>query len=477
MSLLRFLRRPKGSDPAGPSRVVVVGLDFGTSSIKAAVRELTDRSKPVALVDFGTKIDGFSRFAFPSSISIRPEAIRTGVDAEQAGPVGLQRSVKMKLLGQSVGASIWPDWLPRGEGIDLPEPEFAAALLLASALKSVKQAVSDDLEGLSDVRLLINLDVPVDELDQPQSHRRFSRILRIALKLADTLQFPCPRNRAIEAWLVAAMEVSQDGTPEAERPWSVVGEAQAILGGIADSIQPEPTRPYVIVDIGAGTTDVGVFRLSTVDGEDRVNFFAAGPCYIGCDQIDEHLCEGAFGSVRGDALASVRAAKRQLAQGKHVDFQTENGTVTLTPDHLRGAIDAISGELVDHYIDRWNAALPRGHRRRRNMYDWEQAGLVVVGGGSLIPALCELYSDPPKGGDFLKSVLLLTLSERSETRVIGRSSTPAELADLQLMVAARGLSHGLPHLKRLVTPQEIDDDFDDGEEGPYSGDRDDYYPA
>lgn len=468
MKLFKFLRKEEAepesreeptrvaatqiSESVAPSRIVVVGLDFGTSSIKVALRELTARKKPVALLDFGTQLDGYSRFAYPSSISIRSEAVRTGVDAEVGDPGGSLRSVKMRLLRGASENRDWPDWLPRVEGVELPEAEFASALLLTAAMQEARRAVEDDFGTLENVRILYNLDVPVDEFDGAPSHRTFYRVLRTAHRLTDRVVLPCRRNEVVEAWLSAAFEVAQDGTPEEERSATVVGEAQAILAGISDAIKPEPHRPYVIVDIGAGTTDIGIFRLSTWSGEDRVNFFSAGTCRIGCDDLDEALCRIIWHNLEPAALQATRVSKLQVGRGRTSKVSSGGRPKQVRPENLLAAVDSLGADLIDYYVSRWREAFDKA----RNPQDWTGAGLVVVGGGSMVLPLQQLFAEAPGAGPVVQGTHLLNITDTSNVRVIGASDRAPNATDLLFLTAARGLSYGKPQLRELVTSHQIE---------------------
>lgn len=481
MKLFRFLSGDRGDEQQEsrqPQRVVVVGLDFGTSSVKVAVRELTDRRAPVALVDFGIETDGYSRFAVPSSVVIRPELVAYGEEAERADPRAIERSVKMRLLGKGRRDEGWPDWLPRVEGVDLPEAEFTSAVLLTGVIADTMRYVESDVGSLENTKVLINLDAPVNEFDDPRSQERFERILRTAHKMAERVALPARRNEVIEAWLDAAFEVAQDGTPEPERPVRVVGEAQAILAGIADAIKPEPHKPYVVVDIGAGTTDIGIFRLSTWDNEDRVNFFAAGTRTIGCDQLDEALCLKIWGDLSPPALASIRTGKAELARDTW--FKAVNGSriKLVKPETLLEAVNQIGRPLAEYYVGRWQQAVGKT-KREYKVADWENAGLVVVGGGSMIPPLQAYFANPPDAGPLVCSTQLVSLSDKSSVRVIGASTHMPSAEDLVFLTAARGLSHGKPQLRKLVTPHEIEDVEDDkrGATGLYDIDAEELYPA
>jgi hypothetical protein len=359
MSLFQNLlgRKPPNTeltreDPRHHERVVVVGLDLGTSGTKVVFRELTAKGPPAAL-DFGTSLPGFSRFSFPSTVATRGGKLHFGSEAEEvarAGGIAL-RSGKMYLLSSSTRRETRFSTalsIPPLRGLH-PQPcayEFAVACLLGQVLKVALKEIEPKPWERDRLRLLVNLDVPVDQLERSVDQRRFQRLLDCALAMSRTLTWPCGTGDALEAWVEALRLV--DGKPADQKPGHVVGEAQAIMAGISESL--ETYEPYAVIDLGAGTTDIGIFRLSTWEGIERINFFAAGTESVGCDDIDAAVAVrmGASASDMDWALPAVRAAKGELSRGKSCTLSSGGTRLVATPHHLHAALTGIGSRCVQH---------------------------------------------------------------------------------------------------------------------------------
>ena len=300
LPLRRLLRigRPRGeSAPPGPTQetarghdlpsiVLVIGLDFGTSGTKVVVR-LLEKGRPAAAVDFGTDQAGFSRFSFPSTIALDNSRFLFGTEAErhENGPVF--RSLKRTLISTNGGvrSARSLELAPRPQDLDA-HPHFLVAVYLGAVLRQVRDLVAQEHDA--DPEFFYNLDIPVSQLDGGPVRRGFQTALDAAVDFAETDNLLLDDYRALwERWQEV---LGRDTTGAADRErkrWELVPESSAIVKGAEAalvSILPDSRRYTAIVDIGAGTTDVGWFRLVTHEDGDSLYFFSAETCLVGCDE-------------------------------------------------------------------------------------------------------------------------------------------------------------------------------------------------
>ena len=307
---------------ARPTTFVVIGLDFGTSGTKVVVR-LLDKGRPASAVDFGTDQAGFSRFSFPSTIALENSRFVVGVEAEKNQIGTVFRSLKRTLINTNgdVRHATWPEAPPRPKDLDA-HPHFLVAVYLGAVLRRVRELVVQEHDA--DCKFLYNLDIPVSQLDGGSIQSGFQTALDAAVDFAETDDLRLDRYRAIwERWMDV---LGRDSTGLADREhkrWELVPESSAIVKGAEAalaSIVPNSRRYTAIVDIGAGTTDLGWFRWIASEEGDRLYFFSAKTCLVGCDDVDDRLLDilAVPDNDRPLLFPMVREAKPKLSVDRSV---------------------------------------------------------------------------------------------------------------------------------------------------------------
>lgn len=132
---------------------------------------------------------------------------------------------------------------------------------------------------------------------------------------------------------------------------------------------------------------MGIFKLVSVRDGDRMPFWGANTHSVGCDQLDERLCEAS--GVDARLLDQIRAAKTRLARGER---EVEVGGKAVTQQDLVTASRWLATECWPTY----QAVLSEAYRKQENSDEWATLSTVVVGGGSLISPLRDGLSRPPR---------------------------------------------------------------------------------
>jgi hypothetical protein len=152
------------------------------------------------------------------------------------------------------------------------------------------------------------------------------------------------------------------------------------------------------------------------------------------------------------ALPAVRAAKGELSRGKSCTLSSGGTRLVATPHHLHAALTGIGSRCVQHYDRLWRNAYGKAPSRDQ----WERIGVVVVGGGSLYPALRERFAAKPEClRRICRSVQMQAMGARASYQVVGASSAPPTAEEMALLVVARGLSIPEMTMRRLITPAAI----------------------
>ncbi len=446
---------------APPSTYVVVGLDFGTSGTKVAVRSL-GKGRPVSVVDFGTDQAGFSRFSFPSTIALHGARFLVGVRAEKHRRGRVFRSLKRTIIHSTGGVrpptqSAAP---PRLQDIH-EHPHFLVAVYLGAVLRRVRKLVTQEYDA--DPAFFYNLDIPVSQLDDGPVQRGYQSAFDAAVDFAEADDLPMDDYPTLwERW-VAVMASESTGMADLERKrWTLVPESSAIVKGAETAlvaILPGSRRYAAIVDVGAGTTDIGWFRWTASDEEDRLYFFSAKTSLVGCDDVDDRLLEVLDVSAedRARLFSEVREAKPELAAGRSVDVG--GGHRSLTVGDLDQAVTDVAGRCFEEYGDSFGQA----YEKEKNTDQWRDIRVVLVGGGSQLRGFRRQFRRHPRWlQDFARDVdFLLPGSMESAgfsanaVGAMGATTDPPIDADIVFLLPALGLSFPVEDIPVPTLPDDI----------------------
>lgn len=469
-SLGRLLRIGRPHDTAArtgtatatpPRRMLptVVGLDFGTSGTKVVVRML-GKGRPTAAIDFGTDQAGFSRFSFPSTIAFDGSRFVFGTEAERHQDGLVFRSLKRTLIDSNgdVPRAMSPKPPPRPKDLD-EHPHFLVAVYLGAVLRRVRELVAREYDP--DSEFLYNLDIPVSQLDGGSVQRGFQTTLDAAVDFAETDDLPVDDYPALwERWLeVLGRDTTGWADPTVKR-WALVPESSAIVKGAEAalaSILPDSRRYTVIVDIGAGTTDMGWFRWVTREEGDRVYFYSATICLVGCDNVDDGLLDilAVPEDERTRLFPRVREAKSELRIGRSV--ADGEGYGSLSPDDLSQAVADVAARCFEEY----GVSFGKAYEKERNTDSWENIRVILVGGGSQLDGFGDKFKQHPRW-QFGRSVDLLlpgnSIPAGFAARTLGAmggAPEPPVDADTVFLLPALGLSYPAEEIFDPKLPADI----------------------
>jgi len=435
-------RKQEKSHVSVPRQPVVVGIDFGTSGTKVAFRSFGDRRRIPIVIDFGTDLEGYCRFSFPSAVRLSGDRVvvgRAAIHARSSDDV-IVRSPKVGLL-HPTGRK----WAGVDGDLDSPAlEEVASALVVADAIRTAKAVIRDTI-GENHGALLFNIDIPVKDADRPEVSRRFHRVLSVALEFAEHLDRESTVLQVSDAWRDLRAAEGSGG--------DLIPEAQAVIHGIRKLARLEPDELHAVLDVGAGTVDMGIFKIVTRKVGANVAFWGATSEPGGCDDLDARL-QDTLG-LSDDVLPGLQAAKVRLLQTKQPQ---RVGGCTLDMSHINVAAEW----LADRYASPYGRVFGEAYKKDRRNSRWKTLRTLVVGGGSLVPRLTECLCRPPR--DFV-DVHPVKLNSGMECRVAGDSVHGPSDDELPFLIPAIGLSHSRAELDDVTLPSEVADD-DTRERGP-----------
>jgi hypothetical protein len=278
----------------------IVGFDFGTSSLKVAVRQPYQAGDPVAALSAPTPLCSDEHpHLWQSVVWFDPKTERFFLTPE-LGSIALG-GFKTGIIGGHSGDRVHPD-------LPVTRAEAATAFVamqLAYILGRYQQKRPLGEIG-GDHYLAINVGLPVAARDDRKAFDCFTRVLAAAHILApysDELTHSDVRS------------VYQRSIPELPEGFNAVPELLAAISGYA--VQPTaPTGPHLLVDVGASTLDLVTFNLLE---HTRVSVFTAGVELLGAAALEvaraadvpdgtfKLACDHLFDQVFSSAKKETRA--------------------------------------------------------------------------------------------------------------------------------------------------------------------------
>lgn len=315
---------------------LVVGLDFGTSSTKAAYRELGSASRSVVPLLFDHGLTTYPEYCLPSVGCVTAErrliwgheAVRRLAAAPWSSGI---RRLKVLVAGECDRAyrddRAYDAYVAHLESRGLtPErcsPPHLCAVALAKQMYIVRGHLSEAYRG-AELDLRFNICVPIDHLENQVMLGVYHRIHHVAEQLySDWMSDGWDDTDLLEVaaskYETASAEYRQDGRV------FIVPEAMAEIASYLVSLEADPGI-HAVIDVGAGTTDLSIFNLVGDDFADRVCYWYSarnvpkGTGYVEAG-VAEVLGEDKAGSgvvTEADLLMHVKAATPESLVGKRV---------------------------------------------------------------------------------------------------------------------------------------------------------------
>ena len=343
MALLQISEPGQSPDPH--TRRLAVGIDLGTTnSLVAAVRHGVAECLP----------DEQGRTLLPSAVQYEGAGRRRiGHDAlavQVDDPLNTVVSVK-RLMGRALADVAGADKLPY-RFIDRP------GMVAIETREGVKTPVEVSAEILATLRQRAEDSFDSDDL--------FGAVITVPAYFDDA-----QRQATKDAARLAGLNVLR-----------LINEPTA--AAVAYGLDHAAEGLYVVYDLGGGTFDVSLLRLT--QGVFEV-VATGGDAALGGDDFDAALADWALAQSkraltspqeRRALLVAARAAKEALSSSDSVTLQS--GTLVLTV--TREQLDALAKPLIDRTLAAAKRVLRDGGVTRA-----EVQGVVMVGGSTRMPAV------------------------------------------------------------------------------------------
>jgi hypothetical protein len=354
-----------------PSRLVHLGVDFGTCWSKLVLRDYEAPTPRCFVVRPGNRHDAGTNYRVPSSVTLLDGRLYFGwTGARLADRPGARiiRSPKVRAA------------FPGGQDPELPaevSAEDIATLVVAYLLGigfSSAQSYCETLKPRATPRMSMSMGVPMSILDRGALRDQFLRIARTAYDIWKTSGTALAFHEGVDPRqameLLSASRERLRSRPVADPRGWIRSEAEAGLLWIFRS-PAVGEGLYACIDVGAGTTDVSVFRIRTrrESGtwiKDALGFYSAVSAPPGVDALDERL---ASLDGHGLTLESLRMRENEVIRTHRYTGHPK----------VRSFFDQVFGA----YLDAWRS----GYQKEPRESAWHRYGLFVLGGGSKIEPL------------------------------------------------------------------------------------------
>jgi hypothetical protein len=372
-------------------------VDLGTSSIRAAVR-LKARHDATALELGEVFRSSIDRASIPSAIFVDPDASRISF-GEQALVRGL-RGEKAHLFDASPKA-----WMSTGPLKDLDEclpgtqvtRKHLLAGLLAQALSATRKGLARDDVNLDALEVRVAHPVWSDERSK-KLRQDLAWITSCALKLAGATDSPVPPK-------TLAVEVGARELEKTRAAHDVVEPVAAALQLFENSHNAREL--CLVIDVGAGSTDMAVFLSLTPDKKGYRRKFqrAAAPrsVYLAGDFIDSQLLALIRRKAKKASDADMRSVELRRRAIKETLFSRTGAVVEAGVEVTRQELEQqpgirdMQGEIADAFhrliseSARFLSPFVTARQHRAN-----ELNVVFAGGGSSIRFLHDAIGDSVK---------------------------------------------------------------------------------
>jgi hypothetical protein len=256
----------KGQSP------IIIGFDFGTYSTKILTRQRGASQATILTID--DVVERYPWFASPSLVRASPDgAIFFGRRALESGGGTLYRSLKVLLLTPGSDESSPPG----------PTPDLLVAAYLCWAFGTVRSKL--ERSGRPPVRL--NLAAPMSSLENKALKIRYLQIVQAAWESSFGNEPFVVDQGCKLADLERRLNPLMERKPQdpSERLFDVLPETVAPIVSLSLDPRMVPGM-YMMVDIGAGTTEFSVNHVNEAGGDQKVLCYADESVILGCDHYE-----------------------------------------------------------------------------------------------------------------------------------------------------------------------------------------------
>ena len=442
---------------------VIVGIDFGTSTTKAMYRPV-ELGASTRLIDFAHGHRKFPSYAMPSSVRLDSEhRMWFGAIAED-GHGQIFRSFKVCVACQVGAISCRGCNQNDAEKNALPLGRFADSLFgfitayelmvyyLAWLLHEVDKIIRRELGEFVEPELQYNLGVPVAHLNaKPELVDRFEWILHTAVALRGKIQQGISAMQA-RSLLIEILPDSMLPPPDYRRH-RALPETVAAAMWLQKNANGIDSTNYMLVDIGAGTTDITIYRYNQVNS-DKLPIYGAKSVSVAGDNIDFSTIQWfarKYGVEIGNASQLPSALRQEIRCRKEIlprpdkPMEAVLGKKMIALDEQTYIREIVKPHAESIYTAT-NETFRDAYQLAHHVLQWPEMRIVLLGGGSRIVGMRQYFKDH-RLRHFMEQHVL--------EQQIATNVDMTGVKDFQLLAVAYGLAFPFAEFPGVRMPNQI----------------------
>ena len=403
--------------PQAYGKHIIIGLDFGTSSTKILVRKRGEQKARIVQIEEST--EDYPWFVTPSLIRSSEGKLFFGKCASEYPNGTLYRSLKVQLLPPVVNSSAVQKF-PEGES-----PDNLVSCYLSWVLNNIK----NQFGVIDSNRVYLNMSAPMNHIENDELKTRYLKIIQAAWEsVFGKNPFPVEQGMSLIKLSSRFNEWLEMDVPDTSvRRFEVLPETTAPIVSLSMDPRMDPGM-YMIVDMGAGTTEISINNVNDSGAYQRVNCYDDESIFLGGDDFN------------------------------WVDDQARNGNEH-TPEKLQ--------YLTDFFLKTFKIVWARGYQKdcqsHSNRHGWKKLKVLLTGGGS---RRTEIINEIERGNVGRDGRIIYPWPS-SETHYRVSNYTPTELEtskeavnystkDFPLLAVAHGLSVERMRWPKIHYPKDIE---------------------
>jgi len=449
------------------AKLVNIGIDFGTSSTKVFMRDITARQAYACA--FPSPLHAFGPFCWPSTIRVNSGLLYFGTPAESMSSGRAIRSLKICLACQEglfrqedcpINQCLDDDGElgefnlrgQDGQNITFQPWELVSIYLahLIGILTSefaIKEAFGEHCKWT------YNMVAPLDMVEVPKIEATFEFVLYYAYLMKEKIHQGISLENAkalLSKFTSEAIELPSKDV----RQTFVVPETHAAMVGYIISGKAEPGL-YATIDVGAGSTDVAIFRYCGEPAERDVAYYSARTGLLGGDAIDHAIYSLLINTFNVQSRDSVELLKN-IRYSKQ-DFDEKDGIVVdgqhLSPKIISDAVGPVLDNIFRHYCHTWG----RGYEKEQKQHIWETLDVLLLGGCNQLPFVrAKLSQNPSRALNYIiRHIEIHPVELPKDVKVLGSEENLDISKYASLLTIAHGLSFHIAENPEYFTPKEV----------------------
>jgi hypothetical protein len=450
------------------------GLDFGTSSCKVMFRDII-RGDAYACV-FSNHLEDYGPFCWPSTICVHDGRLYFGTQAERMREGRKIRSFKICLACEDglvnghpcpvkscLTDNDKPSLFALDSGMQLAasrpltvclQPWELASLYIAQLLNDIVPTVTNHASFEPSAKCTFNMSAPLDMVNEAKLKSVFERVLYAATLMKNEICQGIEITQAISV-INRVKQTTKVLPPTESSRTFIVPETHAAMVGYVISGKAEPGL-YAAIDVGAGTTDVSVFRYCEKNAARDVAYYAADTAIIGGDNIDKAILL-AIPEIETLSLGD-KIRKLALIRQAKSHFNSVSGLTVEDMSMSVETIESVTGEPIDRMCQHYTRTWGKSYVKEQRADSWRRLYILLLGGCTNMQLvrnrlLCENPSR--EFGHILQNRPCHQIELPGDIKVFGGKANHKVSEYATILTLAHGLSFHIAQNPDYFVPKEV----------------------